>query len=53
LNIVDSHPHLEVAQFDEDRATMLERAAGITTLLAMGTVRENRIFREPGRAEAA
>ena len=39
MQIIDSHAHLEVAQFDEDRAAMLERAraAGVETLLAIGS----------------
>jgi TatD DNase family protein len=39
LNIVDSHAHLEMTQFDEDREAMLERAraAGVQTLLAIGS----------------
>jgi TatD DNase family protein len=39
MRIVDSHAHLEFAQFDEDRAAMLERArvAGVETLLAIGS----------------
>jgi TatD DNase family protein len=39
LNIIDSHAHLEMAQFDEDRAAMLERAraAGVQALLAIGS----------------
>jgi TatD DNase family protein len=39
VQIIDSHAHLEVAQFDEDRAAMLERAraAGVQTLLAIGS----------------
>jgi TatD DNase family protein len=39
LQIIDSHAHLEFAQFDEDRAAMLERAraAGVQTLLAIGS----------------
>ncbi|MGC1203082.1 MAG: TatD family hydrolase, partial [Candidatus Acidiferrales bacterium] len=39
MDIVDSHAHLEFANFDEDRAAMMERAraAGISTLLAIGS----------------
>jgi TatD DNase family protein len=39
MQIIDSHAHLEMTQFDEDRAAMLERAraAGVTTLLAIGS----------------
>jgi len=39
MRIIDSHAHLEFAQFDEDRAAMLERAraAGVETLLAIGS----------------
>jgi TatD DNase family protein len=39
MNIIDSHAHLEGAQFDEDRAAMLERAqaAGVETILAIGS----------------
>lgn len=39
MEIIDSHAHLEVPQFDEDRTEMLERAraAGVTTLLAIGS----------------
>lgn len=39
MEIVDSHAHLEFPQFDEDRATMLERAraAGVRALLAIGS----------------
>jgi TatD DNase family protein len=39
MELIDSHAHIDFPQFDEDRATMLERAraAGITTLLAVGT----------------
>ena len=41
MQIIDSHAHLEMTQFDEDRAAMLERAraAGVTTLLAIGSGR--------------
>ncbi|HZU43539.1 MAG TPA: TatD family hydrolase, partial [Terriglobales bacterium] len=36
---VDSHAHLEMEQFDADRAEMLERAraAGVETLVAIGS----------------
>jgi TatD DNase family protein len=39
MEIIDSHAHLEFAQFDEDREAMLERAraAGVQTLLAIGS----------------
>ena len=39
MELIDSHAHIDFPQFDEDRAAMLERAraAGITTLLAIGT----------------
>jgi len=39
MRIVDSHVHLEMGQFDEDRGAMLERAraAGIEALLAIGS----------------
>jgi len=39
MAIVDSHAHLEFAQFDIDRAAMLERAraAGVELLLAIGS----------------
>jgi TatD DNase family protein len=39
MELIDSHAHIDFPQFDEDRATMLERAraAGVTTLLAVGT----------------
>jgi TatD DNase family protein len=39
MQIIDSHAHLEMTQFDEDRAAMLERAraAGVETLLAIGS----------------
>jgi TatD DNase family protein len=39
MQIIDSHAHLEMTQFDEDRAEMLERAraAGVKTLLAIGS----------------
>jgi TatD DNase family protein len=39
MEIIDSHAHLEFAQFDEDRAAMLERArtAGVRTILAIGS----------------
>jgi TatD DNase family protein len=39
MEIIDSHAHLEFAQFDEDRDAMLDRArvAGVQTLLAIGS----------------
>ena len=39
MQIIDSHAHLEFAQFDEDRDAMLDRAraAGVQTLLAIGS----------------
>ncbi|MGH9718221.1 MAG: TatD family hydrolase [Candidatus Acidiferrales bacterium] len=39
MNIIDSHAHLEMSQFDEDREAMLDRAraAGVETLLAIGS----------------
>jgi len=39
MRIVDSHAHLEMGQFDEDRGAMLERAraAGVEALLAIGS----------------
>jgi TatD DNase family protein len=39
MQIIDSHAHLEMEQFDEDRAAMLGRAqaAGVRTLLAIGS----------------
>jgi TatD DNase family protein len=39
MKIIDSHAHLEMSQFDDDRAAMLERAreAGIDALLAIGS----------------
>ncbi len=39
MQIIDSHAHLEGAQFDEDRDAMLERAraAGVEALLAIGS----------------
>lgn len=39
LEIIDSHAHLEFPQFDDDRDDMLgrARAAGVTTLLAIGS----------------
>ena len=39
MKIIDSHAHLEMSQFDEDRAAMLERAraAGVDALLAIGS----------------
>ncbi|MCU1294238.1 MAG: TatD family deoxyribonuclease [Bryobacterales bacterium] len=39
MEVVDSHCHLDDAQFNEDRATVIERArkAGLKYLLAIGT----------------
>src|SRR6201981_1737526 len=39
MELTDSHAHIDFPQFAEDREAMLERAraAGITTLLAIGT----------------
>jgi len=39
MPIIDSHAHLEFAQFAEDRAAMLDRAraAGVDTILAIGS----------------
>jgi TatD DNase family protein len=39
MELIDSHAHVDDPQFDEDRDVMLERAraAGVTTLLAIGT----------------
>ena len=39
MELIDSHAHINFPQFAEDREAMLERAraAGITTLLAIGT----------------
>ncbi|HKV04509.1 MAG TPA: TatD family hydrolase [Candidatus Acidoferrales bacterium] len=39
MQIIDSHAHLEMTQFDADRAAMLERAraAGVEGLLAIGS----------------
>jgi TatD DNase family protein len=38
MELIDSHAHVDVSDFDADRDAMLERAqeAGITTLLAIG-----------------
>ena len=38
MELIDSHAHVDGPQFDGDREAMLERAraAGVTTLLAMG-----------------
>lgn len=38
MELIDSHAHVDAPQFDGDRGAMLERAraAGVTTLLAMG-----------------
>jgi len=39
MELIDSHAHIDDARFDEDRDAMLDRAraAGVTTLLAIGT----------------
>lgn len=39
MELIDSHAHIDDSRFDEDREGMLDRAraAGITTLLAIGT----------------
>src|SRR5260370_7006738 len=39
MELIDSHAHIDCAQFAEDREAMLERAraAGVTTLLAIGS----------------
>jgi TatD DNase family protein len=39
MKIIDSHAHLEMSQFDEDRDGMLDRAraAGVEALLAIGS----------------
>jgi TatD DNase family protein len=39
MELIDSHAHIDFPQFAEDRDAMLERAraAGVTTLLAVGT----------------
>ncbi|MGB2621249.1 MAG: TatD family hydrolase [Candidatus Acidiferrum sp.] len=39
MELIDSHAHIDDARFAEDREAMLERAraAGVTTLLAIGT----------------
>ena len=39
MELIDSHAHIDFPQFADDRAAMLERAraAGVTTLLAIGT----------------
>jgi TatD DNase family protein len=39
MELIDSHAHIDFPQFVEDREAMLERAraAGVTTLLAIGT----------------
>ncbi len=41
MELIDSHAHIDFPQFDADRDAMLERAraAGVTTLLAIGTGR--------------
>src|SRR5690348_1333439 len=38
MNLIDSHAHVDVSDFDSDRDAMLERAreAGVGTLLAIG-----------------
>ncbi len=49
MELIDSHAHLEFAQFDSDREEMLARAraAGVSTLLAIGS------GSGPSRLEAA
>jgi TatD DNase family protein len=39
MQLIDSHAHIDFPQFDEDRDAMLARAkaAGVTTLVAIGT----------------
>ncbi len=39
MELIDSHAHIDAEQFAQDRESMLERAraAGVTTLLAIGT----------------
>lgn len=39
IELIDSHAHIDVPQFAEDRDAMLERAraAGVSTILAIGT----------------
>src|SRR6267143_4927632 len=39
MELIDSHAHIDAPQFTEDREAVLERAraAGMTTLLAIGT----------------
>src|SRR5258705_726667 len=39
MELIDSHAHIDFPQFAEDRDAMLERAraAGVTTLLAIGS----------------
>jgi len=39
MDLIDSHAHLDLAQFDGDRAEVLDRArqAGVRTLLAIGS----------------
>ena len=39
MELIDSHAHIDAEQFTEDREAMLQRAraAGVTTLLAIGT----------------
>jgi TatD DNase family protein len=41
MELIDSHAHIDFPQFAEDREAMLDRAraAGVTTLLAIGTGR--------------
>src|SRR5258708_17837470 len=38
MNLIDSHAHVDVSDFDADREAMLDRAraAGVGTLLAIG-----------------
>jgi hypothetical protein len=38
MDLIDSHAHVDVSDFDADREAMLERAvaAGVETLLAIG-----------------
>jgi TatD DNase family protein len=38
MDLIDSHAHIDVPQFEEDREAMLERAraAGVNTILAIG-----------------
>src|SRR5438876_8736782 len=39
MELIDSHAHIDFPQFAEDREAMLQRAraAGVSTLLAIGT----------------